>query len=57
MTPPLIEDSDGWPFRLLGRVPYQPTDHEDWRAGIIEGLSSAADRAGLRSFHGGNNGN
>lgn len=53
MTPPSLDDGDGWPFKLLCRVPYRPDNHNDWRDGILEGLGlSAVERAGLRSpFH------
>lgn len=50
---PAIADGEGWPFQMLGRVPYRPTDRLDWRDGILRGLGSSADQqAGLyRSFH------
>lgn len=55
MTPPQLSEGDGWPFKMLARVPYRPTDQLDWRDGILVGLGSSADQqAGLyRSFHGG----
>lgn len=31
MTPPSLTDGEGWPFRLLARVPYRPDDFGDWR--------------------------
>ena len=30
-----IADNEGFPFRLLGRVPYRPVDFADWRAGNL----------------------
>ena len=51
--PPQIADNEGWPFRMLGPVPYRPDSFEDWQGGILEGLISSADeQAGVRSpFH------
>lgn len=30
-----IADNEGWPFRLLGRLPYRPVDFADWREGNL----------------------
>lgn len=38
MTPPQIEDGEGWPFRLIGRVPYRPDGFEDWLEAINDQL-------------------
>lgn len=38
MTPPQLTDGDGWPFRLLGPVPYKPDDLDDWLDGCLEWL-------------------
>lgn len=53
MTPPSLTDGEGWPFKMLSRVPYRPDNLDDWRDGILRGLGSSADQqAGLyRSFH------
>lgn len=41
MTPPQISDADGWPFRLVARVPYRPDDYADWREGILDRLNQS----------------
>jgi hypothetical protein len=33
--PPQIADNEGWPFRLLSRVPYKPDSFADWREGVL----------------------
>lgn len=43
MTPPQLTDGDGWPFRLLGPVPYKPDDFDDWLHGCLEWLLSLDD--------------
>ncbi len=57
MTPPALTDGNGWPFKLLGRVPYRPDNHDDWRDGIFRawGWSAELQAELVRSFHGGDN--
>ena len=38
MTPPQIKDGEGWPFRLIGRVPYRPDSFDDWLDAINDQL-------------------
>ena len=42
MTPPQISDGEGWPFRMLGPLPYKPDDLDDWLDGCLEWLLSDA---------------
>lgn len=52
MTPPQLCDGEGWPFRLLYRLPNRPDSFHDWQDGIREILgSSASSLAGLRLLH------
>lgn len=30
MIPPQIDDAEGFPFQMIGRVPYRPESFEDW---------------------------
>lgn len=32
---PFLEDGEGFPFRLIGRLPYRPADFDDWREGNL----------------------
>ena len=38
MTPPQISDRDGFPFRLLSRIPYRPANFCDWRFVVLSEL-------------------
>jgi hypothetical protein len=38
MTPPQLNDREGFPFHMLSRVPYRPDSFKDWREGIMEEL-------------------
>lgn len=43
MTPPQIKDGEGWPFRLIGRVPYRPDSLDDWLEAINDRLFREVD--------------
>ena len=43
MTPPQIKDGEGWPFRLIGRVPYRPDSIEDWLEAVNNELFRQVD--------------
>ena len=43
MTPPQIKDGEGWPFRLIGRVPYRPDSLEDWLEAVNNELFRQVD--------------
>lgn len=45
VRPIALADGEGWPLRMLGRLPFRPADFNEWRAGISQDLSCA--------FHGG----
>lgn len=44
VRPIALADGEGWPFQMLGRLPYRPADLADWRGGIAQDLAV--------SFHG-----
>lgn len=60
MTPPQIKDGEGWPFRLLGRVPYRPDNFDDWLDAVNDELfrevdaSENLDHSEHESYHNGN---
>jgi hypothetical protein len=43
VTPPQIKDGEGWPFRLIGRVPYHPDSIEDWLEAVNNELFRQVD--------------
>ena len=45
VRPIALADGDGWAFQMLGRLPFRPTNFNEWRAGIRQDLAFA--------FHGG----
>lgn len=63
MTPPQIKDGEGWPFRLIGRVPYRPDSLEDWLEDWLEAVndelfrqvdaSENLNQSGHESYHNG----
>lgn len=60
MTPPQIKDGEGWPFRLIGRVPYRPDNFDDWLDAVNDELfrevdaSENLDHSEHESYHNGN---
>lgn len=38
MTPPQINDGEGWPFRLLGPIPHKPEDYDEWHEHCLRSL-------------------
>ena len=60
MTPPQIKDGEGWPFRLLCRVPYRPDNFDDWLDAVNDELfrevdaSENLDHSEHESYHNGN---
>lgn len=55
MTPPQIKDGEGWPFRLIGRVPYRPDSLEDWLQAINDELFREIEQNESVSVHIGGN--
>lgn len=45
VRPIALADGEGWPFLMLGRLPFRPADFNEWRSGIRQDLGFA--------FHGG----
>jgi hypothetical protein len=43
VTPPHIPDSKGWPFKLIAKAPYKPTDEQDWRKAQLAQLIEVRD--------------
>lgn len=55
MTPPQIKDGEGWPFRLVGRVPYRPDSFDDWLDAINDELFRDIEQNESVSVHNGGN--
>lgn len=55
MTPPQIKDGEGWPFRLLGRVPYRPDNFDDWLDAVNDELFRDIEQNESVSVHNGGN--
>jgi hypothetical protein len=41
VRPIALADGEGWPFQMLGRLPYRPTNFNEWAAGVRADLRSA----------------
>ena len=55
MTPPQFKDGEGWPFRMIGRVPYRPDSFDDWLDAINDELFRDIEQNESVSVHNGGN--